>query len=381
MFRTAFRLPVKILGIPLKVDLSFLIILPLLAWIIGSNVPAFVEAFRLGIDPEVLASGLMPYWLGLAAAVGLFASVVIHELGHAVVGMRLGLKVKDITLWLLGGVARFADMPRRQGREAIVAVAGPATSFGIAMVLYFLLPQIPPDQAALRFLTAYLLVMNLVVGAFNLLPAIPLDGGRILRSLLALRFPYLQATRISAGVSRTLAVLLGLVGFATLSPFLMLIAFFVFMAVSGETTQATMREVLEHVPVTDVMAKEVESVRAELAVGALLDRMLEDGYHGYPVLDAEGRLAGMVTLEGVKRRKRAGQIAPDTRVGEIMSTGNCSIPASATAFEAFQKMAQDGGDRIAVIDADRSVRGIISKTDLLRSVQVRDLERELAENA
>ena len=132
MFRNAFRLPFKLLGIPIQLDLSFLFILPILVWIIASNLEAYIKVTGLDIDPKSLSQGLTPYVLGFAAAVGLFVSVLIHELGHAVVGRHYGFATKSITLWLLGGVAQFEKLPRQGRSEAIMAIAGPITSFGLA---------------------------------------------------------------------------------------------------------------------------------------------------------------------------------------------------------------------------------------------------------
>ena len=115
MFRHAIRLPFRLLGIPISVDRSFLLVLPLFAYLIGSQIPAYIGLFRsvgLHIDPAALEGGVRPYLVGLAGAVGLFVSVLIHELGHAVVARAYGVQTKEITLWFLGGVAQFDDMPR-----------------------------------------------------------------------------------------------------------------------------------------------------------------------------------------------------------------------------------------------------------------------------
>ncbi|MDQ3398992.1 MAG: site-2 protease family protein, partial [Deinococcota bacterium] len=128
MFQNAYRLPFRLLGIPLQLDITFLIVLPLFAWIIGSQLPRFIELFNLPIDPAPLSVGFTPFLLGFLAALGLFVSVVVHELGHSVVARRYGVKVKSITLWLLGGMAQLETMPKAKGAEAVVAVTGPLTS-------------------------------------------------------------------------------------------------------------------------------------------------------------------------------------------------------------------------------------------------------------
>jgi Zn-dependent protease len=113
MYRKAFRLPLKLAGIPLYVDLSFLLILPLIVWMIAGNLVYLVREGRFGIDPALVARGWLPLLLGLTGAIGLFVCVILHELGHSIVARRYGVKVRRITLWFLGGVAEFEEMPRR----------------------------------------------------------------------------------------------------------------------------------------------------------------------------------------------------------------------------------------------------------------------------
>src|SRR5690606_5766025 len=217
MFKTVYKLPFRLLGIPVHLDISLLLVLPLLAWIIGNDVELFVKVFQLDIDPSQLMGGVTPYLYGLLAAIGLFLSVLIHELGHSVVGQHYGLKIRRITLWILGGMAQFERIPRQRGTEAIMAIAGPITSFLLGGLSWLAFHSVPVDAAGLRFVLAYLMYMNVVLAVFNLIPALPLDGGRVLRSLLALRMPYLRATQIAAGTSKFLAVLLGMLGFVSLN--------------------------------------------------------------------------------------------------------------------------------------------------------------------
>src|SRR5436190_8260142 len=179
----AIRLPFTLLGIPLLLDWSFLIVLPLLGYLIGSNVVHYAAQFGIA-GAETLDTPGMRYALGLLAAIGLFVCVILHELGHAVTARLYGVQVRSITLWFLGGMAYITEMPRRRGGEAVVALAGPIVSFVISMVLWVTLRAMPDAAPGPTFLVAYLALVNLLLGAFNLLPALPLDGGRVLRSLL-----------------------------------------------------------------------------------------------------------------------------------------------------------------------------------------------------
>jgi len=131
MSRNALRLPFKLLGIPVSLDVSFLIVLPLFAFLIGSQLPTYLQL--LGVRPDSrLLEGYTPYLLGLLAALGLFTSVVIHELGHAVTARMYGVETREITLWLLGGVAQLSDMPRTRGAEAVIAIVGPLVSLALS---------------------------------------------------------------------------------------------------------------------------------------------------------------------------------------------------------------------------------------------------------
>ena len=240
MLRRAYHLPFRLLGIPVQFDLTFLLVLPLFAWIIGRDLRQFIAAFELDVNVVPLTTGITPYLLGLMAAIGLFSSILVHELGHSLVGRRFNLKVRSITLWVLGGMAQFERIPRQKGTEAVMAIAGPLTSIAVAGAAWVLLESTGGFHDGLRFLLTYLIYMNILLTAFNLIPALPLDGGRVLRSLLAMWLPYSLATRIAVFLGRVLAILLGLTGLLQTNIWLMLIAFFIYMAGSSETQQISL---------------------------------------------------------------------------------------------------------------------------------------------
>jgi Zn-dependent protease/predicted transcriptional regulator len=369
MFQRAIRLPVRLLGIPISLDLSFLIVLPLFAFLIGAQLPGYLRL--LGLEPEAaLTQGLTPYLLGLLAAIGLFASVLVHELGHALTARAYGVRTREITLWLLGGVAQLERIPRARGAEAVIAIVGPLVSLSLAG-LFGLLRGLWPSEGSLAFLLGYLSVVNLSLALFNLLPALPLDGGRVLRSLLALYRPYLEATRTAAAISRFLAFGLGLVGLLVGNLFMALIALFVYMAASAEAEQAVFGQALEGLRVRDLMTRSVSTVPPSLTVAGLLEKMMSERHAGYPVM-AEGRLLGMIGLEDLQGA------AADALVSERMRSP-LTIGEYAGALEALQRMADQGFARLAVVDQDGRLVGILSKTDLLRALQLRTLQMSLTE--
>ncbi len=371
MFRHAIRLPFRLLGIPIRLDLSLVIILPLLAWSIGSNLELYAKTFKLDIPLEPLQRGSVPFYIGLGGAVGLFVSVLIHELGHSAVGRFYGLEIKSITLWLLGGVAEFKQMPRHGGIEAIIAIAGPLTSYALGGVCWGLLATTPPDAPAMQFIFTYLMWMNVVLATFNLLPALPLDGGRVLRSLLALRTSYLRATLSAAAISKGIAFALGLFGFLSGNLFLVLIAFFVYMAGAAEAQMATAASLLQGIRVRDLMTTEVKTIAANTTVADLIEQMLSDGPLAYPVVGNAGDVQGIVSLRDLQRDRELAATDGATPVTAIMRTEYESIAPDADAMDAFRQIAQNEIGRILVEDERGGLAGIISKTDLVRAVQVR----------
>ncbi|ADI13540.1 CBS domain-containing protein [Truepera radiovictrix] len=368
MFRNAYTLPFRLLGIPVRLDLSFLLILLLFTWMIGLQVGVFTRLFNallgLTIDLRPLVRGGTPFLLGFLSTLGLFVGVALHELGHAVVARRFGVQVKDITLMFLGGVVQFDEMPRQRGAEALVAIAGPITSLLIAGVCWFVLQAVPTGFDATLFVLAFLTFQNVVLALFNLLPALPLDGGRVLRSLLALRLPYLQATEISAAISRIIALLLGFYGVLNLNLLLVILAFFIYTAVRGETQYAQTSELLAGLQVRDLMTREVISVEPDWPVSQLMQLMLIRKHLGYPVLE-DGRLVGFVKLQHVR------DLDEGTTVRDIMAREVSTIAPEASAVEAFRRISERDLGRLVVVDARGEMVGILSKTDLIRTLQVR----------
>jgi Zn-dependent protease len=365
VFARSFRLPFRLLGIPIRIDASFLLVLPLLAWLIGSQLTSYgplLAALGIDVDLERYRGGITPYLLGLTAAIGLFGSVLIHELGHALAARLYGVEVEEITLWFLGGLASFRSLPRAPGAEAVVAVAGPVTSMLLGIVAAIALRlELGPEP--LLLVSAYLASANVFLALFNLLPALPLDGGRILRSLLALRMPQLRATRIAAAVSRVLAVLLGVAGFVSVNIVLLAVAFFVYGAVRSETRTAMLEEALGDRSVADLMTRDVVTVDPTMPLPQFAKLAFYQPHHGYPVTDSHHHLIGFARLaSGAGDSVRA-----DGTVGDIIEPIE-SIAADATAREALDRLGGDVG-RLVVLDEGGVLIGIVSRSDLLRELQ------------
>lgn len=368
----------SLFDIPIKLDLTFLLVLPLFAYIISVQVSRWAtilnEVLGAGLEPAALAGNTtIAFALGITAAVGLFVGVVIHELGHSLVARRYDLEISSITLWLFGGIAHIVDMPEDWKRELYIAIAGPITSIvvGVASYLAFLaVPVQTPAFAAVRFVLGYLALMNVALAGFNLLPGFPMDGGRVLRALLARDRPYARATKIAADVGKGFAILLGLFGlFGGGGLFLVAIAFFIYIGASSEAQQTAMRAAFEGVTVDQVMTprESVDTVSPDTTVAGLVERMFEERHTGYPVVEA-GELVGMVTLEDAREIQDVERDA--YAVEEIMSRELYTISRDADAMSAISQMQEQGVGRLLVMDDDGEFAGLISRTDLMDALEI-----------
>ncbi len=361
-------------GIPIQLNWTFLLILPIFAWIIGSDIVSLAElvAGVLGSDiaTEPLTSGSMPWILGFAAAGGLFFGVLLHEFGHSLVAMRYGLEIESITLWLLGGVASFREMPEEWQKEFNIAIAGPIVSVLVGVVSYIAFVLTPGSFDALRFVLGYLALMNVALAIFNMLPGFPMDGGRVLRALLARKRPHAQATQLAAEVGKIFAFMLGLLGLFIFSPLLIILAFFIYIAASGEAQQSTLKAAFQGVTVRDIMTPgaDLHVVEKETTITELLTRMLTERHTGYPVVDQWGELIGMVTLDDARTIK---QVERDAyRVEDVMERDVMSISPDADAITALRTMQEHDVGRLPVINAGGELTGIISRTDLMTAFNV-----------
>ena len=297
----------RVAGIPLRVHATFLL---LLAWV------AFTY-YRVNGTAAAAVQGSV-------FTLALFASVILHELGHALMARRFGVPTRDITLLPIGGVARLEHIPRKPRQELAVALAGPTVTLVIVVVLYaviriFSLPSMSATAAlgpGAGFV-AQLMWVNLSLLLFNLLPAFPMDGGRVLRAALALRGDYLRATEAAARAGRAFAFLFGVIGLLY-NPFLVLIALFVWMGAAGEASDARLHSSLEGIPVERLMIRNVQTLTPRDTLGVALDKVLAGFQQDFPVVD-DGELVGVLTRNGlVTGLARHGR---DVLVDEVMERG------------------------------------------------------------
>ena len=308
-------------------------------------------------------------WAGALASVGyilaLFASVLLHEYGHALTARRFQIATRDITLYPIGGVARLERMPDQPLQELWVALAGPAVNVVIAAGLFILLlltgGLTPLSQMGLvdgPFLER-LMYANLSLVLFNLLPAFPMDGGRVLRALLALRLDYTRATQIAATLGQGLALILGFIGPFS-NPMLLFVAFFVWMAASQEAGLVQMRHALGGLPVTRAMLTDFRSISQYDPLGRVTDLILSGFQEDFPVVD-DNRVVGVLTrrdLLTALTRRGAG-----VRVGEVMRRDFQTASPLEMLEPVFQRMQTVECHTVPVLNQGQLV-GLLTSTNV-----------------
>lgn len=356
----------RVMGIPVRLHWTFLLIILYVAAAFATISQAvYGRTYGFGsIQPEGLR------WIySLAFAVILFICVALHELGHSYVAHRSGIAIKSITLYFFGGVAAMEEIPRDPRLELEMAFAGPAISglLGLACVLLSGPATALGEGNALSVMLWTLGIMNLVLMAFNLLPAFPMDGGRLLRAWFAGRMSYVKATRRAADIGKIFATLMFLLGLSSLNFMLIFVAFFVYVGASEEGKATEISVSLEGIRVRDIMSRDVTTVSDDMTLQDLKELMFQEKHRGYPVMDDGASLQGIVTLSNllsVPEERRA-----VTRVGEVMARKLYVIAPEEQASTAMKMMNDLAVHRLPVMDGDR-LAGIVSREDLVRAIEL-----------
>lgn len=353
-------------GIPIRIHVTFLIALPFIAYGFGR---AYVEAARTAhLDPQQLA--VAPWLWGLGVALALFLSVLIHELGHALYALRVGGHVEEITLLMIGGVSRITEPPTQTRQEAVMALLGPLTSLVLGGSLYLLFMLFGRHTSfSFRFAWLDIAGLNLLLGVFNLLPAFPMDGGRVLRALLVRRLGILRATHAASRVGKVFAVLFGAWGILSFNLLLLLVAFFVYVGAEAEENAVAVKALLSRVRIQDVMNAQVFSLPAYLTVLEAGNRMLAGG-HTFCFVTAEGRIVGLLTLDAIVG------IAPEQRqrvLARDIAVRTAPVGPSEEAARAFQIMNETHTAEVAVSE-DGHLVGAVSRDDIVRALKLSELQ-------
>jgi Zn-dependent protease len=372
----------RALGIPIRVHASWFLVFLLVTWTLST-----------GYLPEGLP-GLSParYWaMGGTAALLLFLSVLLHELGHSYVALRYRIPIERITLFIFGGVAHMRKEAPTPRAEFLIAVAGPAVSFVLGAACFGFtalaesIPQ-PRDVQGLIMLGALLGMVNLQLGFFNLIPGFPLDGGRVLRAgLWAWGKDFYRATRQAAVVGLGFGALLGLLGLAVIvgavmgkldssmvsnGSWVVFIGMFLFAAAIASRRQAALRQALATVPVRDLMMRTVMSIPARCSLDEAVTQYFQPyGYGSFPVLDGE-QLAGLITVDEIQTVPSA--MWPWRQVGQVMRPLSPSliVGPDVSVIQAMECMAQDGWDQLVVMQ-DGHIIGLVTQSAIANFLQLR----------
>ncbi|EMA36345.1 site-2 protease family protein [Halobiforma nitratireducens] len=358
-------------SIPIRINVSLLVLLPVLVYLIaeGGQIGIYASAIDslapATLEVAPLEEGATPWLIGLAGAVGLFFSVAVHELGHAYAARRYDIGTESITLWIFGGLAALESMPREWNREFWIAVAGPLTSLLLAVVFARLLQVIPGGLPLVLFVVGWLALINVVLAIFNMLPAFPMDGGRVLRALLGRWLSYVTATRIAARIGTIFALLFAVVGVLGGNPLLVLVALFVYVAATTESRTIALEELLRGVLAADVMDQPARSVAADATLADVATDLFENRRSEFVVTDND-EIVGLVTLSDLGQVDRSA--FETTTVREVMTDEVAHVGLETPAFEVLRAM---GREPLVVVLEDGDPVGTVSRRDLGEIMQLR----------
>jgi Zn-dependent protease/CBS domain-containing protein len=375
MFGRTFTL-VKLFGFEVKIDLSWLVLGLLISWTLAKGF--FPDSYK-GLDPAT-------YWaMGVAAAVGLLISIVFHELWHSLIARKFGLPMKGITLFIFGGVAEMTEEPPSPKAEFFMAAAGPVSSIvlGAALVGISAIGQGGSWPRPFVGVTNYLGFLNLMLAGFNLIPAFPLDGGRVLRAVLwGWKDNLRWATRVSSGIGSAFGTAMVFIGalqfvFGNLvgGMWLFLIGMFLRGASKSALTQLAIQQAFQGERVKKYMKDDPVTVPAGTSVREFVDDfILRHHYKMFPVVDEAGRLAGCATLNQVKEIPREEwDLRRVADLSKACSMDNTVSP-DGQVLSALSLMSRTNASRLIVVEGDRLV-GVITLKDIMRVLSIKaDLE-------
>lgn len=353
-------------GTSVRVHFTFLI---LLAWI------ATIYWMRGGPQAALY---------GIVFIVILFACVVMHEFGHIFAARQFGIKTPDITLLPIGGVASLERMPEEPIKEIIVALAGPAVNLVLAVLLFALfsaqisIERLQEMQYAPADLISQVALANVVLFVFNLIPAFPMDGGRVLRALFAMTTSYHNATRMAAGVGQAIAIVFGVLGLLG-NPFLILIALFIFLAASGEAHVVESRFLTQGYLARDAMITQFETLSSQDDLDAAARKLLETTQQEFPIVDGQARLEGVLTREALIIGLQA--TGGKTRIANVMIRDIETVEEGAGLAQIQELLQMKQAPMVGVVDRSGALVGYINFENFSELVMMRralEPERERA---
>ncbi|HXV77585.1 MAG TPA: M50 family metallopeptidase [Candidatus Polarisedimenticolaceae bacterium] len=340
-----------VIGVPIRIHVTFVI---LLVWY-------GYHASRAGHDPG----------LAIAFLLSLFGCVVLHELGHAATGIRFGVRTREIVLYPIGGVARLENMPGGKA-ELLIALAGPTVNLLLAVAIELVLlsagivPEIPAQLTRPSQLLPYLLVVNLALFLFNLLPAFPMDGGRVLRAVLSLTGDPTRATTIATRVGQVTAVVFAVVGLLAGNPFLVVIALFVFLGATQEALASRQHAVLSGRRARDAMATRFDTLAPQDSLPHAAELLAGGLQQDFPVVDAWNRVVGLLSREPLLRG--LAELGERGAVLDVMTRDVSVAAPDDDLSRVLELMRASPGAPVLVLDGERLV-GLITGAKLAEVAQ------------
>jgi Zn-dependent protease/CBS domain-containing protein len=322
--------------------------------------------------------------------IALFLCVLLHEFGHSLVAQRLGIEIHSITLLPIGGVSNLESLPEKPADEVKISVAGPLVSVVLALIFFGVglllgaVPRVPTDlftgSGSVGQFVFDLGYLNAVLAVFNLLPAFPLDGGRILRGLLATRLGAARATEVSSVVGQVFAAAFFLVGLLSGNILLALVAVFIFFGASGESQMVKQLELTRGLTVSDVMGTKphTETVTPYHTFGQVLELVIHGYQEDFPVLDDDGKLVGMLTRDEIMAAAHSPERYSSVR--ELMKTNVPTISPQADLFEDALPILQESGLRALPVTENGELVGMLTIEDVGQASLLRPPPREVSRN-
>ncbi|HTH19085.1 MAG TPA: site-2 protease family protein [Candidatus Udaeobacter sp.] len=350
--RMGWSIPIlRVAGIQLRMHITFLL---LIAWI------AFAYYTQGGSSAAVG---------GVSLILLLFACVVLHEFGHALAGKAFGINTPDITLLPIGGVARLERIPDEPVQELVIAAAGPAVTALIAFGAFIGGGSWDYPPTTRTSIPDLLFTMNVVLLLFNLLPAFPMDGGRVLRALLATRLSYARATQVAATIGQGFAFVFGFIGLVNPNWFMLIfVALFVYIGASQEAALAQMKDVSRRFPVSSAMVREFRTLAADATLEEAVDALLATSQHDFPVMDETGNVAGLLTRHDLISALRKHD--PALRVGDVMRRDIPTVTTGTRFEDAFRIMQESDCPAVPVLDRMKRLVGLLTPENVTELMMV-----------
>jgi Zn-dependent protease/CBS domain-containing protein len=302
-------------------------------------------------------------WQGLIFMLLLFACVVAHEFGHIFTARAFGVSTPDVVLLPIGGVARLERIPEAPWEEFLVAIAGPLVNVAIALLLmivgsaHFDAGALYAVESAKASMIDRLAAVNLFLAVFNMIPAFPMDGGRVLRALLAARLGFVRATEIAAFIGQGVAFALGFIGLLY-NPLLIFIAIFVYLAAASEAHAVAMRAMSRGVPVSTAMMTQFATLTREASVDEAVQTLLRTSQSEFPVVDAGGKPVGLLGRNDLIRVLK--ERGPQSQVGDAMSTAVPTIGQRRPLEEALRLLQEKSAPAVVVVDSAGRLVGLVT---------------------